>query len=124
MVFFSFNIIVNIKIFIFLLNTKLSVVFYFRFIMSWIVEQSDNTSAINVNGDTVTCMSDGSSGSPINVMYNDSADRNGEYFWEIEVQELGQQGGGGISVGLTTKQGFKSGWGLKAMKYLGNLSDG
>jgi hypothetical protein len=92
--------------------------------MSWVVEQSENTSAVNVNGNTITCTSDGYYGSPINVMYKDPVDRNGQYFWQLEFPELDSQGGGCVSVGLTTDQGFQSGWGLKAMKYLGNLSDG
>jgi len=92
--------------------------------MSWIVEQSENTSAVNVNGDTITCTKDGYYGSPINVMYNDPADRNGQYFWQVEFKESDSQGGGSASVGLTTKQGFRGGWGLRAMNYLGNLSDG
>jgi len=92
--------------------------------MSWIVEQSDNTSAVNVNGDTITCTSDGYYGSPINVMYNDPAEKNGQYFWQVEFQELDSQSGGSASVGLTTEQGFRVGWRLKAMQYLGNLSDG
>ncbi|CAF2522283.1 unnamed protein product [Rotaria sp. Silwood2] len=90
--------------------------------MSWVVEQSENTSAVNVNGDTITCTQDGYYGSPINVMYKDSANQNGQYFWQMEFQEM--QENGSVSVGLTTDGGFKSGWGLKAMKYLGNLSDG
>jgi len=92
--------------------------------MSWIVEQSDNTSAVNINGDTITCTKDGYYGSPINVMYKYPAEKNGQYFWRVEFQELDSQGGGGASVGLTTEQGFRVGWGLKAMQYLGNLSDG
>ena len=47
--------------------------------MSWVVEQSENTSAVNVNGNTITCTSDGYYGSPINVMYKDPVDRNGQY---------------------------------------------
>ncbi|UJR20432.1 hypothetical protein I4U23_023563 [Adineta vaga] len=90
--------------------------------MSWSVEQSENTSAVNVSGDTITCTSASGYGSPINVLYKDPADKNGQYFWEIDVNEAEEQGG--VSVGLTTDQGFQSGWGLKAMKYLGNLSDG
>ncbi len=92
--------------------------------MSWIVEQSESTSAVHVNGNTITCTKDGYYGSPINVMYGDPADHNGQYFWQVEFQELDSQGGGNPSVGLTTEQGFQNGWGLKAMKYLGNLSDG
>jgi hypothetical protein len=92
--------------------------------MSWIVEQSANTSAVNVNGDTITCTNNGSYGSPINVMYKDPANQNGQYFWQIEVLESDSKGSGNLSVGLTTEQGFRAGWGLKAMKYLGNLSDG
>jgi hypothetical protein len=89
--------------------------------MSWVVEQGENTSAVKVNGDTITCTNEGY-GSPINVMYKDPADRNGQYFWEVEFKDMDGQGGG--SVGLTTDKGFQAGWGLKAMKYLGNLSDG
>jgi len=92
--------------------------------MSWTVEQSENTSAVNINGDTITCTSDNGYGSPINVLYKDPADKNGQYFWQIEIKEIQTPGGGGVSVGLTTDQGFQGGWGLKAMKYLGNLSDG
>jgi len=92
--------------------------------MSWIVEQSENTSAVNVNGNTITCKSNGSYGSPINVLYQDPANQNGQYFWQIEVLESDSKGSGNLSVGLTTEQGFQAGWGLKAMKYLGNLSDG
>jgi hypothetical protein len=87
--------------------------------MSWVVEQSENTSAINVHGDTITCTKDGC-GSPINVMYKDPADRNGQYFWQLEFKDLNDS----TSVGLTTDKGFQAGWGLKAMNYLGNLSDG
>ncbi|CAF3493612.1 unnamed protein product [Rotaria sp. Silwood1] len=90
--------------------------------MSWVVEQSENTSAVHVNGDTITCTQDEYYGSPINVMYKDPANQNGQYFWQVEFQQV--QENGGMSVGLTTDDGFKSGWGLKAMKYLGNLSDG
>ena len=90
--------------------------------MSWVVEQSDNTSAVNVNGDTITCTSTNGYGSPINVLYKDAADKDGQYFWEFDVKEADEQGG--VSVGLTTDQGFQGGWALKAMKYLGNLSDG
>ncbi|CAF0899088.1 unnamed protein product [Rotaria sp. Silwood1] len=90
--------------------------------MSWIVEESDNTSAVNVNGDTITCTKDGYYGSPINVMYSDSASENGQYFWQIEFEQMSEQGG--ASVGFTTDDGFKSGWYLKGMQYLGNLSDG
>ncbi|CAF4059590.1 unnamed protein product, partial [Rotaria magnacalcarata] len=50
--------------------------------MSWIVEQTENTSAVNVNGDTITCTNDGYYGSPINVMYKDPANQNGQYFWQ------------------------------------------
>ncbi len=89
--------------------------------MSWVVEQSENTSAVNVNDNTVTCTSNGSSGSPINVLYKDPADKNGQYFWEVEFQGSELES---ASVGLTTDQAFKAGWELKAMKYLGNLSDG
>jgi hypothetical protein len=92
--------------------------------MSWVVEQSESTSAVKVNGDTITCTTDGYYGSPINVMYKDLADRNGQYFWQLEFKELDAEGGGSASVGLTTEKGFQDGWGLKAMKYLGNLSDG
>ncbi|CAF1274658.1 unnamed protein product [Rotaria magnacalcarata] len=90
--------------------------------MSWIVEQTENTSAVNVNGDTITCTNDGYYGSPINVMYKDPANQNGQYFWQAEFREL--QESGGASIGLTTEHDFKGGWGLRAMKYLGNLSDG
>ncbi|CAF3485695.1 unnamed protein product [Rotaria sp. Silwood1] len=69
--------------------------------MSWIVEESDNTSAVNVNGDTITCTKDGYYGSPINVMYSDSASENGEYFWQIEFEQMSEQGG--TSVGFTTR---------------------
>ena len=92
--------------------------------MSWVVEQSENTSAVNVNGDTITCTSDSGYGSPINVLYKDPASGNGQYFWQVELPALDSQGGGSVSVGLTTDQGFRAGWGLKGMKYLGNLSDG
>ncbi|CAF1120638.1 unnamed protein product [Adineta steineri] len=92
--------------------------------MSWIVEQSENTCAVNVNGDTITCQSNSGYGSPINVMFKDPADKNGQYFWQIDIKDLDEKSCGIISVGLTTDQGFKDGWGLKAMKYLGNLSDG
>ena len=87
--------------------------------MSWIVEQSESASAVTVSGNTIQCRQDGYYGSPINVMYKDPADRNGEHFWEVELQEADGQGGGSISVGLTTEQCFTSGWGLRAMKYLG-----
>jgi hypothetical protein len=90
--------------------------------MSWVVEQSESTAAVSFNGDTVTCTQDGHYGSPVNVMYDDPADQNGQYFWQLEFQ--GFDGQGNVSVGLTTQQGFKAGWALKAMKYLGNLSDG
>ena len=90
--------------------------------MSWVVEQSENTSAVEVSGDTITCRSTNGYGSPINVLFKDPADHNGQYFWQVDVTELGEPGG--TSVGLTTDKGFKDGWGLKAMKYLGNLSDG
>ncbi|CAF1440667.1 unnamed protein product [Rotaria sordida] len=90
--------------------------------MSWVVEQSENTPAVHVNGDTITCTHNGFFGSPINVMYKDPASQNGEYFWQVEFPEV--QEAGGVSVGLTTENSFKSGWGLTAMKYLGNLSDG
>jgi RNA binding exosome subunit len=56
--------------------------------MSWRVEQSESTSAINVNGDTITCTKDGHYGSPINVIYEDLADQNGDYFWQVEFKEL------------------------------------
>ncbi len=92
--------------------------------MSWVVEQSENTSAVNVNGDTITCTSNSGYGSPINVLYKDPANKNGQYFWQVEFQGLDSQSSGSGSVGLTTDQAFKAGWGLKAMKYLGNLSDG
>ncbi len=92
--------------------------------MSWVVEQSENTSAVHVEGDTITCTREGYYGSPINAMYKDPADCNGQYFWQVVFQQLDSQGSGSASVGLTTEQGFQSGWGLKAMKYLGNLSDG
>jgi hypothetical protein len=91
-------------------------------IMSWIVEQSESTSAVTVDGDTITCTKDGHYGSPVNVMYEDPADKNGDYFWQVEFKKLDSEGS--ASVGLTTQQAFKDGWGLKAMKYLGNLSDG
>lgn len=92
--------------------------------MSWVVEQSENTSAVNVNGNTITCTSNSGYGSPINVLYKDPAGENGQYFWQVEFPALDSQGGGSVSVGLTTDQGFRAGWGLKGMKYLGNLSDG
>lgn len=92
--------------------------------MSWIVEQSDESSAVTVNGNTISCTKEGYYGSPINVLYKDPADRSGDFFWEIEVQQSDNQGGSYVSVGVTDEQSFKSGWGLKAMKYLGNLSDG
>jgi hypothetical protein len=92
--------------------------------MSWVVEESENTSAVNVNGDTIKCTQAGYYGSPINVVYKDPADKNGQYFWQIQFQELDSQSSGSVSVGLTTDQGFRAGWGLRAMKYLGNLSDG
>ena len=90
--------------------------------MSWIVEQSENTAAVNVNSDTITCRKDGYYGSPINVMYNDPANENGNYFWQVDFRDI--QESGSVSVGLTTQQCFQKGWKLKAMKYLGNLSDG
>jgi hypothetical protein len=90
--------------------------------MSWIVEQSEDTSAVTVNGDSVTCTKNDYYGSPINVMYNDPADGNGDYFWQIEIQDVDEQGGNSVSVGLTIKRCFQSGWGLKAMKYLGRRS--
>lgn len=89
--------------------------------MSWVVEQSENTSAVNVNGNTITCRSASGYGSPINVLYKDAADKNGQYFWQMQVNEL-EGGGGGVSVGVTSDSGFKSGWGLKAMKFLGKRS--
>lgn len=92
--------------------------------MSWVVEQSENTSAVNVQGDTITCTSDSGYGSSINVLYKDPAKENGEYFWQIEFQNLDCQNGGSPSIGLTTDEGFQAGWGLKAMSYLGNLSSG
>jgi hypothetical protein len=105
-------------------KTSIVILAYFRFVnMSWIVEQSENTSAVNVNGDTITCTSDSGYGSPINVLYKDPADKNGQYYWQIDFKEIQTPGGGGVSVGLTTDQGFQSGWGLKAMKYLGNECD-
>ena len=91
--------------------------------MSWVVEQSDDASGVQVNGNTVTCSKEGYYGSPINVLYKDPADQNGDYFWEIEVQQVGNdEGSGSVSVGVTREQSFKSGWGLQAMKYLGNES--
>jgi len=92
--------------------------------MSWVVEESENTSAVKVNRNTITCQSDSGFGSPINVLYKDPADKSGQYFWQVEFQSFDSQGSGNPSVGLTTDQGFRAGWGLKAMKYLGNLSDG
>jgi hypothetical protein len=92
--------------------------------MSWIVEQSDNTSAVHINGNTITSAKEDFYGSPINVLYKDPADRNGQYFWQIEVLESDSKGSGNVSVGLTTEKGFRAGWGLRAMNYLGNLSDG
>jgi hypothetical protein len=88
--------------------------------MSWVVEQSENTSAVKIDGDTVTCTNQ--DGSRINVMYKDPADRNGQYFWVVEFKDVNGQTGD--SVGLTTDQGFQAGWGLKAMIYSSNLSDG
>lgn len=90
--------------------------------MSWLVEQSESTSAVTVQGDTITCTKDGYYGSPINVMYKDPASHNGQYFWQVEFEEVEQDGY--VSVGLTTEEGFQPGWGLRAMKYLGNLSNG
>lgn len=87
--------------------------------MSWVVEQSDDASGVHVSGNTVSCAKDGYYGSPINVLYKDAADHNGDYFWEIEVLEADAQGSGSVSVGVTREQSFKSGWGLQAMKYLG-----
>jgi hypothetical protein len=91
--------------------------------MSWVVEQSENTSAVKIDGDTITCTTEDYN-SPINVMYKDPAERNGQYFWQIEFKELDTQDGGSASVGLTTDKGFQDGWRLKALEYLGNLSDG
>jgi len=91
--------------------------------MSWVVEQSDNTSAVAVNGNTVACAKEGYYGSPINVLYKDAANQNGQYYWIVEVPQLDTDSGS-VSVGLTTDQGFKAGWALKGMSYLGNLSDG
>lgn len=92
--------------------------------MSWIVEQSDESSSVNVNGNTLTCFKEGYYGSPINILYKDPAEKSGTYFWEINIDNCDEQGGNSPSVGLTTDQGFKDGWALRAMKYLGNLSDG
>lgn len=92
--------------------------------MSWLVEQSDDSSAVHVDGNTVTCSKEGYYGSPINVLYKDAASTNGNYFWEFHVEEADKQAGNCISIGLTTEAAFKSGWALRAMKYLGNLSDG
>lgn len=91
--------------------------------MSWVVEQSENTPAITVNGNTVSSNNEGCYGSPINVLYKDAANQNGQYYWIVEFLRL-DSAEGGVSVGLTTDQGFQAGWGLEAMKYLGNLSDG
>ncbi|CAF2905652.1 unnamed protein product [Rotaria sp. Silwood2] len=87
--------------------------------MSWIVEQSDNTSAVQVNGNAITCTKEGYYDSPINVMYDDPADHNGQYFWELKFIESATETGSS-AVGLTIKQAFQPGYMLKAMKYLGD----
>lgn len=87
--------------------------------MSWIVEESENASAVHVNGDTVTCTKDGLYDSPINVMYNEPASHNGRYFWELKFTESATETSS-LGVGLTTKQGFQRGYMMKAMEYLGN----
>lgn len=90
--------------------------------MSWVVEQSENASAVSVHGDAIVC--NAKDGSLINVLYKDPASENGEYFWQIKFEKLDAEGGQGASVGLTTDEGFQAGWDLKGMKYMGNLSDG
>jgi hypothetical protein len=86
--------------------------------MSWLVERSQYASTINIYGNTITCTKNGYSDSPINVLYNDPADSNGQYFWEVQFEKIVPPHRN-CAVGLTTKQGFQKGYGLKAMQYLG-----
>ncbi|CAF3691605.1 unnamed protein product [Rotaria sp. Silwood1] len=74
--------------------------------MSWIVEQSDNTSAVHVNGNTITCTKDGYYDSPINIMYNDPADHNGQYFWELKFIESATEGGSSAVGNLSDGSGL------------------
>jgi hypothetical protein len=57
-------------------------------------------------------------------MCKDPADKNGQYFWQFEYQELDSESSGIVSIGITTQRGFRAGSGLTAMKYSGDLSDG
>ncbi|CAF2663783.1 unnamed protein product [Rotaria sp. Silwood2] len=86
--------------------------------MSWIIEESnDASSAINVQGNTVTCQKEDFYGSPINVLWKDPADKSGLYYWQIEFLQLDKQGN--ASVGLTTQDHFKAGYAIKSMEYNG-----
>ncbi|CAF3655562.1 unnamed protein product [Rotaria sp. Silwood1] len=91
--------------------------------MSWIIEPSDSaSSAISIQGNTVTCQKEGFYGSPINVLWKDPAENPGVYYWQIEFSQLDEQSN--ASVGLTTQDHFKAGYDIKAMEYNGNLADG
>ncbi|CAF4567985.1 unnamed protein product [Rotaria sp. Silwood1] len=91
--------------------------------MSWIIEKSDNaSSAINIQGNSVTCHKEGDYGSPIHVLWKDPAEKSGLYYWQIEFSQLDEHGV--ASVGLTTQDHFKGGYRLKAMEYNGNLTNG
>ncbi|CAF1457447.1 unnamed protein product [Rotaria sp. Silwood1] len=77
--------------------------------MSWIIEKSDNaSSAINIQGNSVTCHKEGDYGSPIHVLWKDPAEKSGLYYWQIEFSQLDEHGV--ASVGLTTQDHFKGGY--------------
>lgn len=86
--------------------------------MSWLVERSQYASTINIYDNTVVCTKNGNFYDPINVLYNDPADKNGQYFWEVQFKKIITPYTSS-AVGLTTKQGFQEGSNLKAMQYLG-----
>ncbi|CAF1128740.1 unnamed protein product [Rotaria sordida] len=91
--------------------------------MSWIIEESDNaSSAINIQGNSVTSCKEGDYGSPIHVLWNEPAEKSGLYYWQIEFSQLDEYGI--VSVGLTTQNDFKGGYDLKAMQYNANLTNG
>jgi len=85
---------------------------------SWI---HDGSSGFTINGNIVSYVDNEGCDNVFNSIWQDGEGvSSGKHYWKIHFQSLE----GGAGVGLTSKDRFKQGYACKAIKYLGNLSNG
>lgn len=82
---------------------------------------SDGSHGFSINGDVVTHVDNEGVDNVFNCMWHDGDGvSSGKHYWKIHFLTLED----GAGVGITSKDHFKQGYACKAIKYLGNLSNG